>query len=377
MNQTMQPTTIFINVDQHAQTRQVRVLRKPYDQEDFRSFLHSSLDNDSQGLMLTEQRAFTYEFPDEEALPPLAPLADHSAYFFVLREIANKRGVKPRSVVSLRDAYYCREYGIDLFSEQGQHGTLLNAPGYKSIGTHFGILGKEGDGSATCRAVDIGDGVLLYDLSIMPGRDAYLSLLQHCADHYFDPALEMERLSFYDLYPFSLDDKVLIQHIGSLNFNFNHHNKNFSITQLRMQALLGNEVLAEALPVKEYDMSPTSACFFRYVMGEKVLLYAQSRNCDIAILDHMTRYGYPHPQPTAQWSFLSSYTNRFKDLAEQIVLCEDPSRGTRLQEHVRERAQGLLERDFPDRRTDPREPVQELSPYIEIPSQHFNNRPKI
>lgn len=375
MNHTMQPTTVFINVNKHAVTRQVRILRKPYDQEDFRSFLHSSLDYAPERKELNEYRAFAYEFPDAEAIPSLEPHTDKYDYFFFISSLADKQGIKPRSEVLLRDASYCREYGIDLFSEQGQHEALIKAPGYQKLCNNLGFFIKETDGVPTCRAVDIGDGVLLYDMSLVPGQYAYRSLLQHCADHFYDPGFGIERLNLYDLNPLSLDDKVLIQHIGSLNFNFNHHSKNFGINQLRVLPLLGKEVLADELPLKEYEMSPSSDCFYRFILGEHIRVAPQSRPFDISILDMLARYGYPEPEEI-DWKNLSSYMNRFNDLEDKIHKSEDPSYQAVVQEQVRERALGLLERDFSDRRRDTREPAQELSPYMEIPSQ-ISKGPKI
>lgn len=84
---------------------------------------------------------FGYEFPDGRELPPLAPGADHGNYFLLVRELTARRDLHPAQVASVRDACFCRECGIDLFSEQGQHEALEKTPGYKAFGTRFGIYG--------------------------------------------------------------------------------------------------------------------------------------------------------------------------------------------------------------------------------------------
>ena len=45
-----------------------------------------------------------------------------------------------------------------------------------------------------CRAVDTGQGVLLYDINHPIGLSAYNSLMQHCADRFFDPNLDIETM---------------------------------------------------------------------------------------------------------------------------------------------------------------------------------------
>ena len=75
---------------------------------------------------------FGYEFPDGREFPPLAPGADHGNYFLLVRELAARRDLHPAQVASVRDACFCRECGIDLFSEQEQHEALEKTPGIQS-----------------------------------------------------------------------------------------------------------------------------------------------------------------------------------------------------------------------------------------------------
>lgn len=373
MNQ-QHPATVYLSVNPRAEADRVRVLSKPFEPEDFRRFLDGCLVQTPARPRRSDNWVFGYEFPDGRELPPLAPGADHGNYFLLVRELAARRDLHPAQVASVRDACFCREYGIDLFSEQGQHEALEQTPGYKAFGTRFGIYGPQGDRFPTCRAVDIGPGVLLYALGSSPGREAYRSLLQHCADRFYDPQLRIDSLRFYDLHTF-LDTRLLEKNMGTLNFNFNHRPRNFSFGDLTRLPLLDKDLLHEGIFVKGYDMSPTSASYVRFLVGENLQPREPTRTYDIALLDHIVREGYPAERPNAELPFLSSYMRQFRDLAEQIVECEDPEQMQDLQDAARRRASHLLERDYPDRRIDTRQPSREL--YLEIPSRAFNQGPKI
>lgn len=122
-------------------------------------------------------------------------------------------------------------------------------------------------------------------------------------------------------------------------------------------------------------MSPTSESYARFLVGENLQPREPTRTYDIALLDHIAREGYPAERPTAELPFLSSYMRQFRDLADQLVECEDPEQMQDLQDAARRRASHLLERDYPDRRIDTRQAAREL--YLEIPSRAFNQGPKI
>ena len=90
--------------------------------------------------------------------------------------------------------------------------------------------------------VDTGHGVLLYDLDHSVGREAYRSFMQHCADHFFDPEMTLERLRIYDLqrhFNFGSIEK----NYEALNFDFRHHGHDFSMRELLEQPLLDDDLL--------------------------------------------------------------------------------------------------------------------------------------
>lgn len=185
-----QPSTVFISVNPRYSADAVQILHKTYCEEDFRAFIHKSFPTPEKNhKTLSDNWMFAYEFQDGGKLPPLAPGANHSNFFRCIHDIASRENIKPVSIIPLRDACYCHNYGIDMFSDEGQHRNVIQQPGYKSISTHFAIFGQRGDIFPTCRAVDIGSGVLLYDRKSVSGEDAYKSFMQFCADHYFDPSL--------------------------------------------------------------------------------------------------------------------------------------------------------------------------------------------
>lgn len=370
-----QPSTVFISVNPRYSADAVQILHKTYCEEDFRAFIHKSFPiPEKNHKTLSDNWMFAYEFQDGGKLPPLAPGANHSNFFRCIHDIASRENIKPVSIIPLRDACYCHNYGIDMFSDEGQHRNVIQQPGYKSISTHFAIFGQRGDIFPTCRAVDIGSGVLLYDRKSVSGEDAYKSFMQFCADHYFDPSLNIDRMKIYELHTF-LDKKLLEEHCATLNFNFNYHGRDFTFRDLMQLPLIDSDILREGLPAKEYDMHPTSENYSLFLSGENVNLQPHTHTFDIAILDQIHQNGFPRERLSSEWHFVCHYLGNFKDLADEIVICDDPKKMDSLQQEAKHLAQALLDRDFPERRQITQNPEQSLM--IEIPSENFHQGPKL
>ncbi|MCD8274445.1 MAG: hypothetical protein LUC96_05590 [Alistipes sp.] len=375
------PTAVFMSVTPQSSTAAIQVLPMPYEQDDFRHFTDEALDQASQGpKALSDNWLFRYEFPNGSKLPHLSSDNDFNNYFRNIRKLAFSEGIRPAGIISLRDVLYCHNHDIDIFSEEAHHPNLIHAPGYKTISTRFGIFEEHAPQFPTCRAVDLGSGVLLYDTHIYAGREAYNSLLQHCADRFFDADFCIDRLRIYDLHPF-LEESTLEKHLGILNLNLNYLKSDLSTKELLRLPLLEPDILKEGILVKEYDMKPLAENYSLFVTGENVQLKAGTRTFDIAVLDHIARHGYPAERLSEEWNFICPYTSQFKDLADKIISSESAKQIATYQSAAKERAQLFLDRDFPDRRqpTDmQREQLAiEQMQTIDIPSENFNRGHKI
>lgn len=73
-------------------------------------------------------------------------------------------GDPPTRIVTLRDARYCQQKGIDPLSFDAETKTRI---GFR---LEYGL--GQTESFPTCRAVDTGHGVLLYDLDHSVGREA-------------------------------------------------------------------------------------------------------------------------------------------------------------------------------------------------------------
>lgn len=245
------------------------------------------------------------------------------------------RSCAPPTVVALRNAALCRRSGIDPLSTEGSDREL--------------VLGEtEPRSFPSVRAVELAPNrVLLYDMSETVGCDAYRSLHQHIADHFFDREIQTETLRLYNLHSF-FDTSVLMKHIPALNFNFNHYSRNFKLTDIPAHAFLDSDILKEGFLVKEYDLHPTSECYTRFCMGEDISLNVDMRAFEIALLDHISREGYPKQRLSSEWRYIFPHKTDFKELEENIANCNDRSSLEQLQMQAREKARTILAEEYPD-----------------------------
>lgn len=379
MEQREKPSaSLYISVTPRMKAESIKLTDQPYDQKTFRNFINQHLSYDPGSGFYSDNWMFCYEFNDRQ----VKSIPDQNVPFWYnqLRRIAFEEKITPSHIISLRDAFYCKQQGIDPFSPEGQHQKLIHAPGYMASGTNFGLFQDEGLEFPTVRAVDTGHGVLLYCTKQNACMEAYNSLLQHCADNFYNPNMCIDHLRFFDICP-DLDQKMLMEHLESLNFNFNHHSKDFSIKDLIQHSLLDETILKEGLQIKEYDMRPLAENYSLFLNGEDLKYRAYSETLDIAILDEIAHNGYPKERLSPEWYFICSYTKQFRDLADQIVLCNDIKQMNQLQWEAKERAKLFLDQDFPQRRQLSEEQRQSISlkqtPYVDIASENFNRRPKL
>ena len=208
MRENTKPATLFLCVAPDGKTDCVRIIRDRTDDRDFRRFIDSLLDASLQtDAPVPDDWVFRYIIPDGSLLPTLETGRDHSDYHRRLRHLDTLADLRPTNVVALRNAALCRRSGIDPLSAEGSDRQLA--------------LGEtEPRSFPSVRAVELASNrVLLYDMSETVGCDAYRSLHQHIADHFFDREIQTETLRLYDLHSF-FDTSVLMKHIPALNFNF-------------------------------------------------------------------------------------------------------------------------------------------------------------
>lgn len=344
------PATVFVCVSPQAVTQAVQVVRHRCGEDDFRQFIYSRLDETRpEADFISDDWVFRYDIPDAGLLPPLDSEADQSAYFRDLRAIARQEGIVPSDIVTLRDAFFCRERGIDPLSPEGRHSEIRESPGYVVSGTDFKIYSSQIGRFPTCRAVELGHhGVFLYALDHEAGYKAYNSLMQHCADHFFDKGFDIERLRIYDVHRF-LDREQLSEHRMALNFNINHFSRLFSLSDIPSELAFDHSIAREGVPVKEYITRPDAECYTQFVTGENIRLFQDSRPFNIALLDHIEHNGYPD-RLAPEWNVIFPLRKNFADLEERIITCDDMQQAEQLQSAAKDRATRLLEKLYPDRR---------------------------
>lgn len=336
MRENIKPATLFLSVAPDGKTDCVRIIRDRTGEGDFRRFIDSLLDASLRtDNPVPDDWVFRYIIPDGSMLPALEAERDHSDYHHRLRHLDTLAELHPTNVVSLRNAALCRHNGMDPLSPEGSNKELTLG---ETVPRSF----------PSVRAVELGPNrVLLYDMRETAGCDAYRSLHQHIADHFFDREIQTDTLRLYDLHSF-FDTSVLMKHIPALNFNFNHYSRNFKLTDIPAHAFLKSDILKEGFLVKEHDLRPTSECYTRFCLEEDISLNVDMRAFEIALLDHITREGYPTQRLSPEWRYIFPHKADFTDLEEHIANCDDLLSLEQLQVQAREKARTILAEEYPD-----------------------------
>lgn len=188
----------------------------------------------------------------------VAAVRETNGRFTDFHRFMRRAGIAPIRILSLRDAAYCQEQDIDCLSPEGLRGRLMTDPAYRRFLDSDRIYAghQTPDTLRTTRAIDIGAGMLLYDLRHPIGREAYKSFMQHCADHFFEQELNgLDKISLYDIHCF-FDPETYLSKLGALNFNPVYFGRNFRLDNLNGKMLFDRTMRYEGIFLKEYDMRP-------------------------------------------------------------------------------------------------------------------------
>lgn len=365
MERQLRPATVLVSVTPESKVDRIQTIGHANGEERFRCFIAGCLLDASGSGKVPDNWLFRYDFPDKERLPSELFRSENGSPFYMICHAAAQQKIRPTQIVTLREAYYCQKEGIDPLSLDAETKSRIGLP------SEYGR--DDLNRFPFCRAVDTGHGVLLYDISYKAGQEAYQSLLQHCADHFFDPDMNMEEMRIYDLHR-DFDFTPLVEHAETLNFNFHYRAHGFSMQKLFGMSLLDPEILREGVLRKSYDMRPLSENYSQFMTRENVSLYNTHHTFSIAILDHITRNGYPTWELDPQWLEICPLSAQFRDLSARIVPCEDSQVMESLQRQACSKAAELLEEYFPNRR---KAPCPELEQTVEQRIYHVQESPHV
>ena len=287
-----------------------------------------------------------YDFSDQRKIPRIGENRTEDYARSLLRR-AHESRIRPCCIIPLRDLMFCAESGIDPLSPQGTHERLIRLDGYGPYcaAQGFGRSGSS-DTFRSVRAVELPDGVLLFDTERLLGGDAFRALMQHCCDRFYDPGLSIDRLGVYDI-PRLSAEFLLEGRAGSLNFHCGYRNRDFLITSLPAAYILDCSSILEGVPLRSYDMRPTADNYLRFCRREELLPEAWSPNYDMTALLRIAECGYPVKDVPEIWKRKAGSLRDFTDIAARY----DPRRpNVLLEREARRRARALLESRYPDRR---------------------------
>lgn len=343
--------SVFAEVRPDGGTASLSICQEIPSENAFRHFMDSLLSAARQRGVYPDNWIFQYDMPAGRRA--VAAVRETDGRFTDFHRFMRRAGIAPIRILSLRDAAYCQEQDIDCLSPEGLRGRLMTDPAYRRFLDSDRIYAghQTPDTLRTTRAIDIGAGMLLYDLRHPIGREAYKSFMQHCADHFFEQELNgLDKISLYDIHCF-FDPETYLSKLGALNFNPVYFGRNFRLDNLNGKMLFDRTMRYEGIFLKEYDMRPLSVSFVEFIDGERIRVPVHSASSDIAFLDRIVQQGYPPQRPSPDLRIFSPSLERFQDIEERIASCADPDDMPHLQRLARQRAQEILDTKFPKRRT--------------------------
>ena len=74
---------------------------------------------------------FRYDFKNRNLIPPIKD--DNADYLLRLGPVLAKENIQPVNVMRLRDAAFCIEHRIPLFTEEAEHRALRNNEEYNRL----------------------------------------------------------------------------------------------------------------------------------------------------------------------------------------------------------------------------------------------------
>ena len=246
--------SVFAEVRPDGGTASLSVCQEIPSENAFRHFMDSLLSAARQRGVYPDNWIFQYDMPAGRRA--VAAVRETNGRFTDFHRFMRRAGIAPIRILSLRDAAYCQEQDIDCLSPEGLRGRLMTDPAYRRFLDSDRIYAghQTPDTLRTTRAIDIGAGMLLYDLRHPIGREAYKSFMQHCADHFFEQELNgLDKISLYDIHCF-FDPETYLSKLGALNFNPVYFGRNFRLDNLNGKMLFDRTMRYEGIFLKEYDM---------------------------------------------------------------------------------------------------------------------------
>ena len=79
---------------------------------------------------------FRYDFKNRNLIPPIKD--DNADYLLRLGPVLAKENIQPVNVMRLRDAAFCIEHRIPLFTEEAEHRALRNNEEYNRLADRYG-----------------------------------------------------------------------------------------------------------------------------------------------------------------------------------------------------------------------------------------------
>lgn len=175
MNTHPIPATVLLTLAPDQTASRVQIYTDGFTRKDFDRYAAADISdarNDPDGPQ--DAWIVRYDFADQRKIPRIGENRTEDYARSLLRR-AHESRIRPCCIIPLRDLMFCAESGIDPLSPQGTHERLIRLDGYGPYCAAQGF-GRPGgpDAFRSVRAVELPDGVLLFDTERLLGGDLSL-----------------------------------------------------------------------------------------------------------------------------------------------------------------------------------------------------------
>lgn len=318
--------------------------------EKFKEFVDRNIDRFNSYHNLPDYWMFQYNIP-REVLPLLQSESCIIGpdFFQKISPVLVERGITPVQIVRLRDAAYCRNYDISLFSAQAEPAALQKSDGYRFAMQYMGDTSRF-QGTLprfdTFTAVEKEQGLLLF--SHTPnGADRFNDLLDYHLLHFFNPQLPETELNVYEIPRFDPSMENMAD-----RFNIRRPNDQkgrYAFDEIPQDMFAPRSLLQYAIKTRCFDLHPTVNMYERYARDAGISSYYDQYSYDIVHLLNIRENGLTAGGQLEVKYGLFAHAEDFEKITDMIV---DPYNSDDLkqtyQDKARKLAASILTDQYPD-----------------------------
>lgn len=234
---------------------------------------------------------FRYDFKNRSLIPSIKD--DNADYLLRLSPVLARENIQPVNVMRLRDAAFCIEHRIPLFTEEAEHRVLRNNEEYNRLADRYGtdrfvIRGGQAI-FPTYTAVECGSDIFLFTKT-RTGDAALHDYLQYQANSFFGDKLQPDKLRLYDIAPAGVD----LSHKADTRTQFTNllNRSAGKKSMFEIDCQFSSEMLRYGICTAEFPMYPSIENYRNFIANVSQGITSSQRNEAALRLLYIFERGY-------------------------------------------------------------------------------------